>query len=45
MVILVLLGVPATLRAQYYSINIDLKTAAAMQVAYSAGAAGEAFYN
>ena len=45
MVILVLLGVPATLRAQYYSINIDLKTAAAMQAAYSAGAAGEAFYN
>ena len=45
MVILVFLGVPATLRAQYYSINIDLKTAAAMQAAYSAGAAGEAFYN
>ena len=40
-----LLGVTPTLRAQYYSINIDLKTAAAMQAAYSAGAAGEAFYN
>lgn len=40
-----LLGVTQTLRAQYYSINIDLKTAAAMQAAYSAGAAGEAFYN
>lgn len=33
------------LRAQYYSINIDLETAAAMQAAYAAGAAGEAFYN
>ena len=41
----VLLGAAPALRAQYYSINIDLKTAAAMQVAYSAGAAGEAFYN
>ena len=40
-----LLGVTPTLRAQYYSINIDLKTAAAMQAAYSAGAVGEAFYN
>ena len=39
-----LLGVAPTLRAQYYSINIDLKTAAAMQAAYSAGAAGEALY-
>ena len=41
----VLLGAAPALRAQYYSINIDLKTAAAMQAAYSAGAAGEAFYN
>ena len=40
----VFLGVATTLRAQYYSINIDLKTAAAMQAAYSAGAAGEALY-
>ena len=40
-----LLGVPGTLRAQYYSINIDLKTAAAMQAAYTAGAAAEGFYN
>jgi hypothetical protein len=40
----VLLGAAPALRAQYYSINIDLKTAAAMQAAYSAGAAGEAFY-
>jgi len=45
MVSVLLLGVTPTLRAQYYSINIDLKTAAAMQAAYSAGAAGEAFYN
>ena len=41
----VLLGAATTSRAQYYSINIDLKTAAAMQAAYSAGAAGEALYN
>ena len=41
----VFLSVATTLRAQYYSINIDLKTAAAMQAAYSAGAAGEALYN
>ena len=40
----VLLGAAPALRAQYYSINIDMKTAAAMQAAYSAGAAGEAFY-
>ena len=43
--ILLFLCVCPTLRAQYYSINIDLKTAAAMQAAYSAGAAGEALYN
>ena len=41
----VLLSVATTLRAQYYSINIDLKTAAAMQAAYASGAAGEAFYS
>ncbi len=40
----VLLGVATTSRAQYYSINIDLETAAAMQAAYAAGAAGEALY-
>ena len=39
------LTVATTLRAQYYSVNIDLKTAAAMQAAYSSGAAGEAFYS
>ena len=44
-VAVLLLGVSTTLRAQYYSINIDLKTAAAMQAAYASGAAGEAFYN
>ena len=42
--IAVLLGAAPALRAQYYSINIDLKTAAAMQAAYSAGAAGEALF-
>ncbi len=40
----VLLGAAPALRAQYYSINIDLETALAMQAAYGAGAAGEAFY-
>ena len=44
MMIVLLLGAAPALRAQYYSINIDLKTAAAMQAAYSAGAAGEALY-
>ena len=39
------LTVATTLRAQYYSVNIDLKTAAAMQAAYASGAAGEAFYS
>lgn len=32
-------------RAQYYSVNIDLKTAAAMEAAYAAGAAAEIYYN
>ena len=41
---ILLLGVPATLRAQYYSVNIDWKTAAAMQAAYATGAAAEGFY-
>ena len=40
----VLLGVATTLRAQYYSVNIDWKTAAAMQAAYATGAAAEGFY-
>ena len=39
-----LLGVAPTLRAQYYSVNIDWKTAAAMQAAYTTGAAAEGFY-
>ena len=39
-----LLGVTPTLRAQYYSVNIDWKTAAAMQAAYATGAAAEGFY-
>ena len=39
-----LLGVSPTLRAQYYSVNIDWKTAAAMQAAYATGAAAEGFY-
>ena len=39
-----LLGVAPALRAQYYSVNIDWKTAAAMQAAYATGAAAEGFY-
>ena len=44
MATVLLLGVSTTLRAQYYSVNIDWKTAAAMQAAYATGAASEAFY-
>lgn len=32
-------------RAQYYSVNIDLKTAAAMQAAYATGESAELFYD
>lgn len=39
------LAVPVTVRAQYYSINIDAKTAAAMVAAYGTGTAAEAYYN
>lgn len=39
-----LLGVAPALRAQYYSVNIDWKTAAAMQAAYATGAVAEGFY-
>jgi len=45
LVLILTLAVPITVRAQYYSVNIDLKTAAAMQAAYAAGAAAEIYYN
>ena len=37
--------VPKNAMAQYYSINIDAKTAAAMVAAYGTGTAAEAYYN
>ena len=39
------LAVPVTVRAQYYSVNIDTKTVAAMVAAYGTESAAEAFYN
>lgn len=36
---------PKNAMAQYYSINIDAKTAAAMVAAYGTGTAAEAYYN
>lgn len=36
---------PKNAMAQYYSINIDAKTAAAMVAAYDTGTAAEAYYN
>ena len=38
-------GVPMEVRAQYYSVNYDKKTVAAMVAAYGAGTAAEAYYN
>ncbi len=35
----------ATVRAQYYSVNYDKKTVAAMAAAYASGAAAEGYYN
>ena len=42
---IVTLAVPMTVRAQYYSINIDYQTIAAMSEAYSTEAAMEALHN
>lgn len=42
---LLTLAVPVTVRAQYYSVNIDTKTVAAMVAAYGTESAAEAFYN
>lgn len=43
--VVTLLGVPREARAQYYSVNYDKKTVAAMVAAYGAGTAAEAYYN
>lgn len=40
-----LLGWACEVRAQYYSVNYDKKTVAAMVAAYGAGAAAEMYYN
>ena len=39
-----LLGVTPTLRAQYYSVNFDVKTVAAMTAAFNTEAATEMYY-
>ncbi len=41
----IVLLMPKSAMAQYYSINIDAKTAAAMVAAYGTGTAAEAYYN
>lgn len=40
-----LCALSTTVRAQYYSVNFDKKTVAAMAAAYGSGAAAESYYN
>lgn len=45
LMLLLALVLPVRAGAQYYSVNVDLKTVTAMQGAYAAGAAAEALYD